>query len=269
MKPVFKRFISILIATVLVCGLSGCSDSADDDFSSNSDNNRIMVTGTLKVGVTDYAPLDMKKDDGSWTGFDADLACGFAESLGVKASFVEIDWDDRINLLEAGKIDCIWNGMTKTEKLENSLSLSDPYLTCSLVVVMKEDQFKKYDSIEKCGQLLFSVERGSLGQAEADERGVRTLICASQSNALQDVWNGKCDAAIVDTIIASELVGEGKEFDGLRYDFNLNPGEIVVGFRKNSPLKNDLNAFLESVFSSGKAKELAEKYGLSASLVQR
>ena len=269
MKPVFKRLISILIATVLVCGLSGCSDSADDDFSSNSDNNRIMMTGTLKVGVTDYAPLDMKLDDGSWTGFDAELAGEFAESLGVKASFVEINWDERIDLLENGKIDCIWNGMTKTEKLEKSISLSDPYLACSLVVVMKSDQFEKYDSIDKCGQLLFSVERGSLGQAEADERGVRTLICGSQKNALQDVNDGKCDAAIVDTLIADELVGEGKEFGELRYDFNLSPGEIVVGFRRNSPLKNDLNAFLDTAFSSGRMAELAGKYGLSSSLIRR
>jgi len=271
MRPTLKRLITAILITVsLVTVLSGCSSGSDDEsVISNSDNNRIMMTGVLKVGVTDYAPLDQKLEDGSWTGFDAELAGEFAESLGVKASFVEIDWGDRVSLLENGKIDCIWNGMTKTDKLEKSLSLSDPYLTCSLVVVMKEDQFNKYDSIDKCGQLLFSVERGSLGQAEADNRGVRTLICASQKNALEDVKNGKCDAAIVDTIIAGELVGEGKEFSELRSDFNLNPGEIVVGFRKNSALKNDLNVFLDSVFSSGRAAELAAKYGLTDSLVQR
>ena len=98
---------------------------------------------------------------------------------------------------------------------------------------------------------------------------MRTLLCASQKNALEDVKNGKCDAAIVDTIIAGELVGEGKALSALRSDFNLNPGEIVVGFRKNSALKNDLNVFLDSVFSSGRAAELAAKYGLTDSLVQR
>lgn len=69
------------------------------------------------VGITDFAPMDYRTGD-DWTGFDADLAKAFAQSIGVTAKFVEIDWDKKTDLLEQGTIDCIWNGMTQTDELK-------------------------------------------------------------------------------------------------------------------------------------------------------
>ena len=68
--------------------------------------------GTLVVGITNFEPMDYKDESGEWIGFDADLAREFAESLGVDAEFVEIDWDNKIMELEGKTIDCVWNGMT-------------------------------------------------------------------------------------------------------------------------------------------------------------
>ena len=65
MRPTLKKLITAILITVsLVTVLSGCSSGSDDEsVISNSDNNRIMMTGVLKVGVTDYAPLDQKLED--------------------------------------------------------------------------------------------------------------------------------------------------------------------------------------------------------------
>ena len=56
------------------------------------------------------------KEDGSdeWVGFDADMAKAFAESLGVKAEFIEINWDSKEIELNSKNIDCLWNGMCIT-----------------------------------------------------------------------------------------------------------------------------------------------------------
>ena len=69
------------------------------------------------------------KEDGSdeWVGFDADMAKAFAESLGVKAEFIEINWDNKIMELDSKGVDAVWNGMTLTDEVKTSMNCSDPY----------------------------------------------------------------------------------------------------------------------------------------------
>lgn len=51
--------------------------------------------------------MDYKDDNGEWVGFDADMAKAFAESIGVEAEFVEIDWDNKELELDGKSIDCV------------------------------------------------------------------------------------------------------------------------------------------------------------------
>ena len=79
------------------------------------------------------------KEDGSdeWVGFDADMAKAFAESLGVKAEFIEINWANKIMELDSKAIDVVWNGMTLTDEVKNSMECTNPYFNNAQVVVTK------------------------------------------------------------------------------------------------------------------------------------
>ena len=74
-----------------------------------------------------------------WIGFDADMAKGFAEKLGVEVEFVEIDWDNKILELDGKTVDCIWNGMTITEERAENMAITIPYMENKQVVVVKAD----------------------------------------------------------------------------------------------------------------------------------
>ena len=91
--------------------------------------------GTLVVGITDFEPMDYKDANGNWIGFDADMATAFAESIGVKPEFVEIDWDNKILELEAKSIDVVWNGMTLTSEVMNAMQCTNAYCNNAQVVV--------------------------------------------------------------------------------------------------------------------------------------
>ncbi len=95
----------------------------------------IQGKGTLIVGITDFEPMDYKDESGTWIGFDADMARVVAEKLGVAIEFVEIDWDNKIMELEAKSIDVVWNGMTLTDEVRNSMECTNPYFNNAQVVV--------------------------------------------------------------------------------------------------------------------------------------
>ena len=94
---------------------------------SDSDVAYIQSKGTLIVGITDFAPMDYKDDNGEWIGFDADMARVVAQKLGVEADFVEIDWDNKIMELNSKNIDVVWNGMTLTNEVKESMECSNAY----------------------------------------------------------------------------------------------------------------------------------------------
>ena len=101
---------------------TGSDSNAGDTSNSTADGDLAYVKdkGTLVVGITDFEPMDYKDADGNWIGFDADMAKAFAESLGVTAEFVEIDWDNKIMELDGKTIDCVWNGMTLLEDVKTA-----------------------------------------------------------------------------------------------------------------------------------------------------
>ena len=107
------------------------SPAADGDVAS------IQAKGKLIVGITDFEPMDYKDANGEWIGFDADMAKIVAEKLGVDVEFIEIDWDSKIMELDSGNIDVVWNGMTLTDAVMESMECSTAYCNNAQVVVTK------------------------------------------------------------------------------------------------------------------------------------
>lgn len=109
-----------------------CEFVAADD----SDVAYVQEKGTLIVGITDFAPMDYKDENGEWIGFDADMARIVAEQLGVEAQFVEIDWDNKIMELDSKNIDVVWNGMTLTDEVTAAMECTNAYCNNAQVVVV-------------------------------------------------------------------------------------------------------------------------------------
>lgn len=237
--------------------------------SSESDLAYIKEKGKLVVGITDFAPMDYKDKSGNWTGFDADLATAFAKSLGVKVEFVEINWDNKILELNGKTIDCVWNGMTLTDEVTSSMSCSNAYCNNSQVVIVPSDKADKYKDTASLKDLNFAVESGSAGQKEIEKLGLKFTAVDSQANALLEVSSGTCDAAVIDSLMAAAMVGDGTDYANLTYTVKLNSEEYGVGFRKGSDLTEKLNKFFADSYTDGTMKKLGEKYGVSAALIEQ
>ena len=269
MKRERKRIA--LLVLIFMFALAGCGkreETAGSDLAQwESDLAYIQSKGTLVAGITDFAPMDYR-DGGEWTGFDVELAEAFAERIGVTLVLREIDWDDKTRLLENGEIDCIWNGMTMTPALEESISCSEPYLSNAQVIVIHEEALKQYQTIEECQYLLFAVEAGSAGEALLRERKYRYTTYATQTAALQSVLDKKADATVIDIIMAAYNTGEGQEYDELGIVVSLNDEKIGVGFRKGSDLTQEVNAFIQAAYEDGSINALAEKYGIGNAVLE-
>ena len=112
-------------------------ESAYPEADAAGDVAYIQGKGKLIVGITEFEPMDYKAADGSWIGFDADMAKLVAEKLGVDIEFVEIDWDRKVDELDGKGIDVVWNGMTLTEGVKAAMECTNAYCENAQVVVTK------------------------------------------------------------------------------------------------------------------------------------
>ena len=231
---------------------AGPVEGADADYA------KVREKGKLVVGITDFEPMDYKDEAGNWIGFDADMATEFAHSLDVEVEFVEIDWDNKVLELNSGAIDCVWNGMTLTDEV-----------TSAMVVIVPADKADQYQTVESLKDLNFAVEAGSAGAAEAQNNGLKYTEVQSQAAALMEVKGGTSDAAIIDSLMAAAMVGEGTSYEDLTYTIGLNSEEYGVGFRKGSDLVPLLNKYFQVASTDGTLMNLAEKYGVQAAVIEQ
>lgn len=265
-----KKFLVSILALAMMLSLAACGKSspASGD-SSKSDLDYVKGKGTLIVGITDFEPMDYKNEDGEWIGFDADMAKAFAESLGVDVKFVEIDWDNKVMELDGKTIDCVWNGMTLNDEVTAAMNCSNAYCNNQQIVIVKKDVADKYQTVESLSDLTFAVEAGSAGAKEATALKLKITEVKSQADALMEVAAGTSDAAIIDSLMAAAMVGEGTSYDNLTYTVGISDEKYGVGFRKNSELTEELNKFFKKAFEDGSMKACAEKYGVQAALIEQ
>ena len=243
---------------------------AADQTAADSDMAYVQSKGMLVVGITDFAPMDYQNESGEWIGFDADMAKAFAESLGVSVEFVEIDWDNKLLELGSKSIDCVWNGMTLTDEVTSAMSCSNAYCNNSQVVIVPADKAADYADVEACKALSFAVEAGSAGMAEVEKLGASFTEVKDQATALMEVAAGTSDAAVIDSLMAGAMVGEGTSYDSLTYTVSLNAEEgeqYGVGFRQGSDLADALNDFFAAAYADGSMQACAETYGIQAALI--
>lgn len=245
---------------------AGTSKASSDD---GSDVDYVKEKGKLVVGITEFEPMDYQNESGEWIGFDADMAKAFAESLGVDAEFVVIDWDNKILELDGKTIDCVWNGMTLTDEVKSSMECSNAYLNNAQIVIVPSDKADQYQTEDSIKELSFAVEAGSAGEAQAKELGLTYTAVASQADALMEVAAGTSDAAIIDSLMAAAMVGEGTGYENLTYTVGLSTEEYGVGFRKGSDLAEALNQFLKDSYADGSMKECADAYKVQAALIEQ
>lgn len=258
------KILAVVMAVLMMAlCFAGCGEKKEA-----TDMEYVKEKGKLVVGITDFAPMDYQDENGNWIGFDADMAKAFAKYLGVEVEFVPIDWNYKIPELNSKTIDCVWNGMTLTDEVKAGMDCSNPYCNNAQVIVVPADKADQYKTAADCKDLKFAVEAGSAGKDQAVANNFQYTEVLDQATALSEVAAGTCDAAIIDSLMAGAMIGEGTGYANLTYTASLNSEEYGVGFRKGSDLVAEFNTFFAAEVANGNVQKVAETYGVQEALIK-
>ena len=236
---------------------------------------KILAVLLLVVVLATFALTGCAQD--KLIGFDTELAEAVAAELGIKIEFKEINWDAKVTLVEGGQINVIWNGFTYTEEREQGyvddegtqiggLDFSPFYMMNRQVAVVKKSDAANYTSVASFAEKSGCAEAESAGaEAIVNLLGGTPAELEKQVDVFTAVASGNKDYGVIDATMASVYI----QADNGAYKNDLAVIEIgaeneyyAVGFKKNTNLDDVFTYGLAKVFYSGKALQIAEKYGL-------
>ena len=258
-----KKLTSLILALVMCVGaifaLSSCG------------NNE-----TLVCGVTIFENMNEQDADGNWIGFESEFAMEVGKLIGMDVEFQIIDWAQKYSELNAGKIDCIWNGFTANSsddgvERKDLVDFSYTYMLNQQCIVVKKDNLAQYTSEDALKGKTAAVEGGSAGAAYAkDAVGAdgKLVEFPAQNSAFLEVKSGTSDFAVVDILLAKNVVGQG-DYATLAINNAYEPASEVyaIGCRKGSDFTAEINKAIEKLSADGTLAALAEKYGLTNDMV--
>lgn len=223
----------------------------------------------LKIGIAaePYPPFTYKSAEGSWTGFEVELAGAICSQIDNECEITPTAWSGIIPALNSGKIDLIMTSMSITEERDKVIDFTDPYyFTRGAYVASKDMSIELPDGLD--GKILgvqAATTHAAFARDALADTGVEIKIYDTQEQANRDLLAGRVDLILADQIPMAEFVKRDEAADlEIKEMAPKHPafGEgIGIGLREDEDdLEESLNKAIETVLNDGTCTELSEKY---------
>ncbi|MFE2889092.1 glutamate ABC transporter substrate-binding protein [Streptomyces graminifolii] len=249
------RKVTLFASTALVLSLAAtaCGSSDKDDSGSGSGGG-----SKIKIGIKfDQPGLGLKQPDGTYAGFDVDVATYVAGQLGYKPTqieWVETKSADRENALARGDVKFIAATYSINDERKKKVDFAGPYLLAHQDLLVKKDStIAKATDLN--GKNLCSVTGSTSAQNIHDTIAPKANLRenAGYSECIAALQSGAVDAVTTDDSILAGFAAQDKfkgqfKLAGLKLS-NENYG---IGVKKgDSATVGKINTALEKMVSSG------------------
>ncbi|AOW92440.1 glutamate-binding protein [Rhodococcus sp. WMMA185] len=228
--------------------------------------------GSLVVGIKyDQPGLGLRNPDGSFSGFDVEVAKYVADKLGVapeNITFKESPSAQRETLIENGEVDFVAATYSITDARKESVDFAGPYFVAGQSLLVKSDNadITGPESLND-GKKLCSVSGSTPAQTVKDKyaHDVQLQEFDTYSACVEALRNGAVDAVTTDDIIlagyAAQYPGElkvvGEPFTEERYGIGVAKGDAEARSQINDAIDEMIadgsweRAFNDTVGASG------------------
>ncbi len=245
-----KAFAILLVASLVMVLFAAGPALAQKEYINGIDAN--------------FPPFAYVDKNGTPAGFDVDAVDWMAKKLGFKVKHQPMEWSGIVASLQAKKIDFIASGLSVTEERAQKIDYTIPYWVIKQVMVVKNDSALTVDDIRTGGKTL-GVQSGTSeakwlkDQIGKDGVDYTLRMYDSAPLAVEDVINGRIDAAAMDDAPAADAAG--KKPVKILGTFGMDPENFAYGVNKDDKeLKELLNKGLEMLMADPYWNELVEKY---------
>lgn len=271
----WKRKIA-LFAAIGALALTGCGNAANPNSSSTGENRasggagntedqlaRIQAAGEITVAMEGtWAPWTYHDEDDKLVGFDVEVAEKIAEKLGVKAVFVEGEWDGLLAGLEAGRYDIMVNGVEYTDERAMKYDFSDPYGYIRTAIIVNGDNTEINSFEDLDGKSTANTISSTYAQL-AESYGATTTGVDDLNQTIQLLLQGRIDATLNAEVTFYDYMSVHPEADLKIAALTEEASHVCIPLRKgedSASLREAVNQAIAELREEGVLSEISEKY---------
>ncbi|GAA2726458.1 glutamate ABC transporter substrate-binding protein [Actinocorallia aurantiaca] len=191
-----RRLLAALLAAVLVLPLASCGVKG----SSGVEGRKV-----LKVGVKyDQPGIGLRVPDGSFQGFDVDVASYVARRLGAdRVEFVGLTSNDREEFLAERKVDLVVASYSITPQRKTVVGFAGPYYVAHQDIMVREEEKGIRGPRDLRDRRLCKSEGSNSWKRVVEELGVRARLvdAGTYGECVQLLLDGELDAVTTDDLI--------------------------------------------------------------------
>lgn len=190
MKKNVIRLMALCLAALMLTACGSKQEAASDRLT------QVQEKGELVIALEgNWAPWSYHDDSDALVGYDVEVGKAIAEKLGVKATFVEGEWDGLLAGVEAGRYDMVINGVDVTDSRKETYDFSEPYAYIRTALVVKAGN----DTIHSFEDLQGKTTANSIGSTYmemAESYGATCSGVDTLDETIQMVLQGRADATL-------------------------------------------------------------------------
>jgi polar amino acid transport system substrate-binding protein len=227
--------------------------------------NQVIKRNKLEVGMeVKFFPFEYTDTNGKPVGFDVELAKLAARELGVEIEIKDMEFSGLIPALQAGKIDMIISGMTRTPARAKTVSFTQPYFEAGLCALISN---KRAPDVSEIGQLnaegrVLAVKLGTTGDIATARMFPKAQVKRfnDETACVLEVVSGRADAFIYDQLsIIRHHAQNPQTTHAILKPFTYEPYAIAIR-SGDFDFLNWLNIFLETIKADGRYQELRKRF---------
>ena len=200
------------------------------------------------------------KDPSHVIGFEVDAANLLAAELGMKAQFVQNQWDSLVPGLKRGDYDVVINGLEITDDRKAEVEFSDPYYLTYEAMTVRKNAYDVAALADLKGRKAGTL-KGTLAERLLAAAGdVDVIGYDTQTTLYDDLALGRVDAVLMDHP-AAVYYGIDPRLKNLPGQF----GRIAYGvaMRKgDAKLLARIDAAIARLIKSGQLRMIYERWGI-------
>lgn len=254
-----KRILSILtLAALLLCLLAACGGQ-----SGGSLLDAVKEKGELTIATEGtWAPWTYHDENDQLVGFDIEVAQAVCDKLGVKANFVEGEWDSLLMGLESGMYDTMANGVNVTPDRSAKFDFSVPYAYSRTALMVRADD-ERIHSFEDLDGMTTANTISSTYAAVAERYGAKVTGVDDLNQTIELLLQGRIDATLNDEVTYIDYTSQHPDANIKVAAYTEDADVIALPLRKGAEtetLRAEMDKALEELREEGKLGELSVKY---------
>ncbi len=257
-----KKLLALAAAITLFATLfAGCGGASDQD--QKDLLTAIKEKGTLTIAMEGtWAPWTYHDTEDKLVGFDVEIGQYIADYLGVKANFVEGEWDGLFAGMDSKLYDLVINGVDITEDRSLKYDFSDPYAYIRTVLVVRKDN----EDIQSFDDLKGRTTANSIGSTYmelGEQYGATVQGVDSLGETMSMVISGRVDATLNAEVSVLDYLKEQPDAAIKVVASTPEANHVAIPLRKGeetASLREAINAAIKQMREDGTLKSLSEKY---------